>query len=273
MLQFDNGNHGIWAAYRFFDLLFHSTVRVIRKTGSSPIASLASNIFQSVLYIMVFYILFGVLGRRAAPIRGDFLIFLMSGIFLFITHVKTVGAVVSSEGPGSPIMKHAPMTTFVAIASSAIAMLYLQLLSMVVILFITNVAINPVEIDQPGLFFVAFLMAWFSGVAVGLIFLAIKPFSPGFSRVGAMIYSRANVVASGKMFAANMLPSSILPFFAWNPLFHTIDQARGAAFINYTPHVTSMMYPVYFSMTVLILGMMGEFYARKYASISWYSRR
>ncbi len=273
MLQYENGHRGIWAIYRFADMLFHTTVRVVRKSSSSPIASLTSSIFQSVMFIMVFYIMFAVFGRRTAAIRGDFLIFLMSGIFLFMTHVKTVGAVVSSEGPASPIMKHAPMTTFLAISSSALATLYLQLLSMVVILFITHVAINPVEIENPGEFFLAFLLAWFSGIAVGLVFLGIKPFSPGTARIATTIYSRANMIASGKMFAANNLPSAILPFFSWNPLFHTIDQARGAAFINYTPHVTSMWYPVYFSLAVLVIGMMGEFYARKFVSISWYSRR
>ena len=28
----------------------------------------------------------------------------------------------------------------------------------------------------------------------------------------------------------------MLTIFDWNPLFHTIDQARGFTFINYNPH-------------------------------------
>lgn len=273
MFQYKERQSGIFAAVRFFSLLYHTTVRKVRKTSSNPLMGLVSNILQTVLYIMVFYVLFTVLGRRASAIRGDFLMFLMTGIFLFLTHTKTMAAVVSSEGPASPIMQHAPMTTFLSIMSSALAVLYLQFLSMLVILFITNVAIAPVVIEDPGGVFLAFLLAWFSGLAIGLIFLAMKPFSPSFASVGVMVYSRANVIASGKMFAANNLPSAILPYFAWNPLFHTIDQARGAAFINYTPHVTSMLYPIYFSAAVLVLGMMGEFVARQYASASWESKR
>jgi len=272
MLQYEKRKSGIWTFIRFFDLLYHSIVRVVRKSSSNALMGLFSNIMQSVVMIVVFYVMFSVFGMRGSAVRGDFLIFLMTGIFLFLTHTKTMAAVVSSEGPASPIMKHAPMTTFLSISSAALAALYLQLLSLAVILFVTHVAIRPVVIENPQGVFLSFILAWFSGVAIGLIFLSIKPFAPGFTSIGTTVYSRANMIASGKMFVANTLPSYILPYFAWNPLFHTIDQARGAAFINYTPHVTSIMYPIYFSLVLLVIGMMGEFYSRQYASASWNSQ-
>lgn len=273
MLQYEKSTSPVVAVFRFGDLLFHSTVRVVRKSSRNALLGLFNNIMQSVLMIAVFYVMFNIFGLRGNAVRGDFLIFLMTGIFLFLTHTKTMGAVVSSEGPASPIMKHAPMTTFLSITSSALATLYLQILSMIVILFVVHVAIAPVVIDDPFGVFIAFVLAWFSGVAIGLIFLAVKPFAPGFTSLGTTIYSRANMIASGKMFVANQLPAYILPYFAWNPLFHTIDQARGAAFINYSPHVTSIMYPVYFSTAVLMIGLMMEFFTRQYASASWNSSR
>jgi ABC-type polysaccharide/polyol phosphate export permease len=272
MLQYQTGRTGIWALFRFFDLLFHSIVRFVRKSSSNALMGLISNIMQSVVMIAVFYFMFSLFGLRANGVRGDFLIFLMTGIFLFLTHTKTMGAVVSSEGPTSPIMKHAPMTTFLSISSAALATLYLQLLSMAVILFVTHVAIRPVVIENPAGVFLSFIVAWFSGLTIGLIFLAIKPFAPNVTAIGTTIYSRANMIASGKMFVANSLPASILPYFAWNPLFHTIDQARGAAFINYFPRVTSISYPIYFSLGVLVIGLMAEFMTRQYASASWDSR-
>ena len=62
-----------------------------------------------------------------------------------------------------------------------------------------------------------------------------------------MIYTRANMIVSGKMFVANALPAYILSFFIWNPLYHIIDQSRGFVFINYTPHHSSITYPVWVS--------------------------
>jgi ABC-type polysaccharide/polyol phosphate export permease len=273
MLQYDKPTSGIWPLLRFSDLLYHSIVRIVRKNHSNPLMGLISNIMQSVIMVMVFFIMFSILGMRGAAIRGDFLVFLMTGIFLFMTHTKAMGAVFSSEGPASPIMKHAPMTTFLSITSAALASLYLQILSMLVILFVVHVAVRPVIIDDPVGLMLPFFLAWLSGVAIGLIFLSIKPFYPSFAKIASTVYSRANMIASGKMFVAKNLPSFVLPYFAWNPLFHTIDQARDAAFINYNATVTSIMYPIYFSLAVLVIGMMGEFFARQYASLSWYSKR
>jgi ABC-type polysaccharide/polyol phosphate export permease len=84
-----------------------------------------------------------------------------------------------------------------------------------------------------------------------------------------LLITRMNMVASGKFFLANSLPESYLHYFMWNPLFHAIDQARGYAFINYNPFHTSPLYPVYFGLIVLLLGLMGEFATRRTASLSW----
>ena len=96
---------------------------------------------------------------------------------------------------------------------------------------------------------------------------------PIWAKVGTQVYNRANMIASGKMFVANQMPGYMLAFFDWNPLFHTIDQSRGFTFVNYFPHHSSISYAVWFSLTFLMLGLMGEYYTRKHASASWNARR
>jgi ABC-type polysaccharide/polyol phosphate export permease len=61
----------------------------------------------------------------------------------------------------------------------------------------------------------------------------------------------------------------MLVMFDWNPLFHCIDQARGFVFINYNPHYSSVSYPVYVTIALIMIGLMGEFYTRRHASASW----
>lgn len=197
----------------------------------------------------------------------------MSGIFLYMTHTKTLGAVVGSEGPASPMMQHAPMNTIIAIASAAVGTLYIQVLSLFMILFIYHVAFVPLEIDRPIAAFGMLLVAWFTGLALGLVLLSIKPWFPTFVNIFTTIYQRANMIASGKMFVANTLPGYMLAMFDWNPLFHCIDQARGFAFINYAPHHSSVSYPIYVGGVLIMLGLMGEFYTRRHASLSWNARR
>lgn len=260
------------AASNILELIYHSTVRNVRKTHENAVIGLMMNMVQAVVFVAVFYVMFTILGLRGLAIRGDFLIYIMSGIFLFLTHTKTMGAVVGSEGPASPMMKHAPMNTLIALCGAALATLYIQILSAIVILTGYHVVIEPIHIDRPLATFGMLLIAWFSGAAVGIVFLAIKPWAPGPISVISTLYSRANMIASGKMFVANSLPPAMLAMFDWNPLFHAIDQARGFAFINYTPRNSVIDYPIYLSLVLIMIGLMLEFYTRKHASESWSAR-
>ena len=110
-----------------------------------------------------------------ARTRDDFLLYIISGIFLFMCHTKAVSAVVGSEGPTSAMMQHAPINTVISIIAAAVSSLYLLLLSLFFVLFIYHVAVTPVVIDQPIGALAMLLVAWRSGVGVGMIFLAMKP--------------------------------------------------------------------------------------------------
>jgi len=255
------------------ELIYHSIVRDVRKTHSNAVVGLLMNMMQTVVFVLTFYAMFFFLGMRGAAIRGDFLLYIMSGIFLFMCHTKAVSAVVGSEGPASAMMQHAQMNTVISITAAAVSSLYLQLLSLFFVLFIYHVAVTPVVIDQPIGALAMLLVAWLSGVGVGMIFLAMKPWAPDAVKLLVSIYNRANMIASGKMFVANSLPSSMLVLFDWNPLFHTIDQARGYIFLHYNPHFSSPTYPFYVAIALVLLGLMGEFYTRKSASISWGASR
>ena len=261
------------SALSMAELVYHSVVRQVRKQHNNAFAAIGINIFQAVMFVGVFYVMFTVLGMRGSAIRGDFVIYIMSGIFLYMMHTKTVTAVVGSEGPASAMMQHAPMTTMIALAASALGSRYIQMLSLVMIMSVYHLAFNPVDIyDWSGVFGMM-MVAWFTGVAVGMVLLAIKPWAPSFTTIFTSLYQRANMIASGKMFLANTLPTFMLAMFDWNPLFHIIDQARGFAFINYNPRYSNWEYAVWVGVVLMVIGLMGEFYTRKHASASWNARR
>ena len=276
MIQFQSTRKprgGLSVALSMADIIYHSTVRSVRKKHSNAFIALGVNMLQVVIFVGVFYAMFSILGLRGSAIRGDFLIYIMSGIFLFMTHTKTLQSVVASEGPANPMMQHAPMNTIISICAAALGALYIQILSLFLILFGYHVAVTPLEIDKPIGAFTMLIVAWFGGVALGIILLAIKPWFPTVVQVATTLYMRANMIASGKMFVANSLPSFMLAMFDWNPLFHLIDQARGFAFINYVPRYSNWEYPIYVALIMLMLGLMGEFYTRRHASASWEARR
>lgn len=256
----------------FFRLVYHATVRDVRKGKGNAFMALGMEIMQGIILVGFFYVLITFLGMRGIAVRGSFILYVLTGVFLFMTHNKAVSAV-SGGGAVNPMLMHAPVTTLMLIVSGALSALYTQLLAALVIAFIANVLIEPFTVHDMKGVAICFFLAWFSGAAVGVIFLALRPFFPSAIQIIEQIYKRANMIFSGKMFLASTLPGTMLPFFTWNPLFHTIDQARGYAFVNYTAKVTTLMYPITLSFFLILIGMMLEHWARKYASSSWNARR
>ncbi|KIT15099.1 hypothetical protein jaqu_34260 [Jannaschia aquimarina] len=275
-------------AFRLAELIFHATARQARQSHSSAMMALGMQLLQSLIFVAAFYVMFTILGLRGAALRGDFILFIVSGIFLFITHVKAVSAVAGAEGPTSAMMNHAPMNTVVAVISSALASLYISTLSILLILTAVHligsmttplsllgypISMNPLDILDPAPAIGMYLLAWFSGCAIGLPLHALKPWLPNFVSIVTAIYSRVNMIASGKMFVVNMLPADRRPLFDWNPLFHIIDQCRGFTFVNYNPAHTDWTYAFWLSVVFVIVGIMGEFFTGRHASASWSARR
>ena len=256
-------------AYKLLDLVFHNTVRSVRKGHRDAIFAILSSITQSLVMIMAFYFFIDIIGLRAMAIRGDFLLYVMSGIFVFMVHIKALGAVACAEGPTSAMMQHLPMSTTVSIWAAAFSALYIQLVAMFVILLGYHLLWTPLEIYDPVGAMMMILLAWFSGCAVGAVLLALRPWIPKVVSLTQQIYTRFNMFASGKMFVANQLPVTLVAIFAWNPLFHIIDQGRGYIFINYNPLKSNLEYPIIVSVVLLLVGLLGESQSRKHVSLSW----
>ncbi len=260
------------AIVNVIELTYHATVREVRRSHGNALMGLFMNIFQTVVMVGGLYAMLKLFNRFGSTIHGDYLLYVMSGIFLFMAQNKTMGAVVQSDAT-TAMMRHAPLNSLVTISAAALSALYLQVLSGVVILSFYHVLYKPIEIDNPAGMMGMIMGAWFIGIGVGMVFLAIKPWSPDASRILTTIYGRANMIFSGKMFLANSLPHHLRKYFDWNPLFHAIDQLRGYVFINYNPHFTSPYYPYKIAAMLIVIGMMGEFYTRRRASLSWDAKR
>lgn len=261
------------AAFTTLALIYHMTVYKIRMSDRNAVVGLLTQVVRSLTMVAVFYIMFYVLGVRASPIRGNFIVYIMTGIFMFMTHNNGIKSVMSAETSVSPLMKHTPMNTAISITASALAGLYTQVLASVVILMMTSAFIEPLNIENIYACTGLFILAWFSGCCIGMVFRALQPWWPKGIAVISQFYVRMNMFTSGKMVVANTLPPMMLHLFDWNPLFHVIDQTRGYAFVNYTPHNSSIIYPVYVCLAAGMIGLMGEYATRNSMSISWSATR
>ena len=122
--------------FETLELIFHVTVRNLRKTHNNAMLGLIMAIMQALLLVVVMYVMFSILGVRRIAVRGDFLLFVMSGVFMFTIHVMALGAVSRADGPTSALMMHAPMNPIISICAAALAVLYKQTLAAAIILFL-----------------------------------------------------------------------------------------------------------------------------------------
>lgn len=163
MFHYAKRQNGFSAAFNILRLIFHNTVRHVRKTHGSPLIGLIVNMMQAIILVAVFTFMMHILGMRKSAVRGDFVLFIMTGVFLFLTHNKALSDVSSAETASSPMMQHAPMNTAISITSAALSSLYTQVLSMVVILSVYSLGWGAVSFQYfPGVAGMIFL-AWFSG--------------------------------------------------------------------------------------------------------------
>ena len=273
MFQAKNKTSLVWNSFTILELIYHNTVRSIRSGHRDALFAILASTMQTVLMVLVFFFFMDFMGMRQAAVRGDFLLYVMSGIFVFMVHIKTVAAVSGAEGPTAPMMQHLPMNTTISIWASAFSALYIQVIALFGILGVYHLLWKPLEIYDPIGALLMLLLAWFSGCAIGAVFLAVKPWAPRAVGIVQQMYVRLNMFASGKMFLANLMTPKMLAIFTWNPLFHIIDQGRGETFVNYNPMKSDIMYPLVVSVVLLVIGLIGESYTRKRVSVSWTAGR
>lgn len=257
------------AAGRTLGLIHHQTVYNLRNDHRNAVLGLLLTVLQSAIFLLAFLGVYLIMGVRHSPIRGDFMLYLLSGIFLFMIHVQTSAAVAGSHSLSGALGKHEPLSPAILIAAAALAVLYRQTVGCIAMLWLYHVAIAPIAVESwPGCL-AMHLLSWFSGACIGVVFLGLRPWSPRASRLATTAFQRVNMVASGKMFVANALPNALLPWFLWNPLFHIIDRQRGFLFINYDPQKTDPFYALWFALAALMLGLLINFTTRRRESLSW----
>nr|WP_217359099.1 ABC transporter permease [Ruegeria arenilitoris] len=261
-------------AFTTSELIYHAVVRSIRAQRSNAVLAVMINIVQVVALVTVFYLIMTLIGKLTgvAKIRGNPILFLLSGVFLFLTHVKSVNSVTGVATGNNPMMLHSPMNMMVALLATAFGVFYTQLVSILVILFVYHVLVDPLEIQDPGGAFYMLVLAWFTGCSIGVVFMALKPWLPTFVAITSTVYRRLQMIFSGKMFVANSLGGLTLTMFIWNPLFHIVDQCRGFVFRNYYPRNTNWEYPLWVGLVLLLIGLLGIFFTRQHVSKSWGAR-
>ena len=81
------------AAFNTLALIYHVTVNNLRKGQRNAVVGLMMTVVQAVAMILGFYLVYFIIGVRYSPIRGNFIVYIMTGIFMFMAFSQAIGAV------------------------------------------------------------------------------------------------------------------------------------------------------------------------------------
>lgn len=233
----------------------------LRKDHDHPLIGIAISILRNAALILTFWAVSGITGLSGYGIRGDSLLFVVTGIFIFQIHVTAMMAVTGAMG--SPQRASSNIVQEARILGAAIASLVQQIISMVVLLFLYDALWAPLVIDRPEGLLLCMILAWGSGVGLGMVFGGMTTWKPALWSIASQVWSRVNMIAAGSMFVVNTLPASMRPWLDWNPLLHITDQARTAAFLHYDGRFTTLAYGASLTVFMIVVGSLIQFHFRK----------
>lgn len=248
------------------ELVYALTVRDLRTENKSAAIGILMPAATILVASLIFYWFMNFVGGRSAPIRTDAFTFIFAGFLSFFFHTRTLSAVtaaMSSEG----LLRHKRATPFLLICVKAFGAGYKMSFAMI-ILMLANYLFRDIWEMQNGLIFLYCLfLAWIGAVAIGVVFMAINRYFTWGSLI-QITYLRLCFLTSGKFMVASQTPAFMRDVMGWNPLFHVLDQLRGAMFLNYAARTTDLLYPIAVYSGLLVVALLVESYVRSNYSAS-----
>ena len=62
----------VQTGFEFLELIYHATIRNLRKGHGNAIYGLVMNVVQAAMILVIFVVMFSILGMKRTAIRGDF---------------------------------------------------------------------------------------------------------------------------------------------------------------------------------------------------------
>ena len=256
-----------WLSFvAFVDLVYALVVRDLRSEHKNAALGILIQISVPLLFGLLFYLFITYVGGRPSMVRGDLMTFIILGFVLFFMHIRTVTAVAMALR--GDMLNHQRLSPFLLICVKAVASAYKIILALLIMLALNYLLRDVYEMQDLYRFIVIFIWAWLGGIAIGIVFLALNRYVT-WAQMIQTTYLRICFFTSGKFMVANNLPEKMRMWMDWNPLFHLLDQSRGAAFVNYTPRTTSLDYAIVVFCVLFVVAMLLENFVRRNYSQSY----
>lgn len=188
--------------------------------------------------------------------------FLVIGIIPFYLYIQAVASVYKTVAGQDNLLKFPRVTPVDIAIATALGDFCIYFTLFVLFAGFFSIYEGAWPPENPLKVFVVFIVLWMLGMGLGFVVgTAARVFPPIKQFVG--YYNLANRMLGGMLFVITMLPSSIWPYFTWNPVLHCMEMIRDAWFITYTSPVADAAYVAEWMLGLYLLGLSLERFQRR----------
>lgn len=223
--------------------IFYYSVALVRKQSGSTSWGFLITIFEYSYNFLIILLIMLIVRSMGGVIRAPFLLYVLTGVSIFLIHNKIIGSFLDADS-NKPLLPVLSVGNSVLIWGEFLQSVYMQVIVSLIFLTIIIFTTGTFRVADPLLAIWVFMMALAYSVALGALGFALMPLQKRVVKRVFAVYRRLGIIFSGKMIPGNLATgTSIFAFYRINPLFHIIDQFRGAMFENYHPHNSNLAYP------------------------------
>ncbi len=221
-------------------------------------------LFNPAAGVIVLTVIFST-AERLSPPDIPLLMFMVTGYLTWQCFNSTYDRAQSATGMSQALL-HFPHVTGLDLVVAR-AMLEIMTFTLILIIFtvIGMLMTDNAWPDRPRLALLAFWYAGLGGAVLGGLVGALTPLMRSLNNFVSPIL-RLGFFTSGIFFTAAQLPSWVLPYLSWNPMFHVIERVRETWFAAYVSPIADEIYVIRILVFGLAAALLAERLSRRWQS-------
>lgn len=198
---------------------------------------------------------------RAAISPGDIsgmaaIAFMVTGFVPFIMFRNMMSRMQSAISANRRLLSFPQVTTFDVAVSRGLLEVAIGLTVLCVMLTVTHLHFEPLQIERPLDVLAAIAMLAMLGFGMGFLFATLAPLWPSLQQFTSVMLGRPLFFTSGLFFTADSIPEPFRGWLLYNPILHMIEMLRSAFFREFESTHASPAYAIGWAFGALAFGLL-----------------
>lgn len=209
-------------------------------------------ILEPLTGVLIIGFVIGTLAQRTVP-EIPYAFFLLNGMMLLQLLTGCMNAGMNAVNTGKGLLVYPAVKPIDPFISRFLFQLVITLFAYVVFCLAALWLGVDFSLANLGVVLSCYLITWAIGSGLGLILGVTVAHYPEFEKVMGFI-QRPLLFISAVLFPSAAVATEARAWLMWNPLVHTIEQARHALFPFYNAAETNLLYPSICALVALAIG-------------------